>query len=284
MSLGFRKAFGGSVRGRNSKAIIRRAAASAPTTSGVRGPWPPPWPVSAAPGCGVRGNGGDRSGNDSRVGFGLARDAGAPLLWERPVGAVDGEANSRAAPPSVAASSPERIVGELRGAEERAAARTRWPALRRCGFTVGRALGPAALGADPTAVLWGARCASAMALEATAAACLVATSTVFVAASRVFDTSTGAAAVGADACGATAVAWVTAALTSWTSCAVPKGSAAYAVAGTASQQASAPPRTHAIRAFRPARPRETSRLPSTGRLRRTFSSGRLRIRPMSALI
>jgi len=263
--------------------MISRTAASAPTTSGVSGPWPPPWPVIAAPGCGVRGNGGDRSGNDGRVGFRVARDAGAPLLWGRPARAIDGEACSRAAPPAVAASRLAR--SELCGAEEGRAPRWRWPAVRRCAFFAGaRVAGPATLGTDATVALWVARCASATAFDATAAACLVATSRLFVAASIVFDWSTGATAPAADACGTMAVAWVTAAFTSWTSCAVPKGSAAWAVAGITRPQAIAAPRAHALRALRPARGGETSGLTSTGRSRRTFSSSRRPIRPIRALM
>jgi len=264
MSLGFRKAFGGSARGRNSKAMISSTAASVPTTSGGSGPWPPAWPASAAPGCGGPGNGGDRCGNDGRVGFGMARDVGAPLLWGRPAGAIDGEAGRHAAPPSNGASR-ERGLSALCGAEARPAVRTRWPVVRRCGLTVGRAASPETAGTDAMAALWVSRCASATAFDATAAACLVATSRLFVATSSVFVESTGGTAAGA--CGTMAVAWATAASTCCAICAVPNGSAACAVAGMTSPQAIAPPRAHprTNRVFRPRRAGETSGLPSTGR-------------------
>ena len=257
MSLGFRKAFGGSARGKNSKAIMSRTAASAPRTSGISGPWLPAWPDSAAPGPGGSGNGGDRSGTEGRVGLGEADDAGALVPWARPVSAADGESGGPATSLSVLGRRPEPGLSLVRGAEERPAVRARWPVARRCPF---------AAGADTPTTLWVWRCASAVALDAIAAACLVATSRLFVAASSVFADSTGATAA-AGARGTMAVAWATAALTSVAIWAVPNGSAARAIAGAKSPQAMAPPRAHAraTRVFRPARRAETSVLPSTGR-------------------
>lgn len=278
MSLGFRKAFGGSARGRNSKTMISRIAARAPTRSGVSGPWPPPCPAPAAPGPGGSGKGGKRCGRGERVGLGADRDAGGPSLRARPPLAADGESSKGPASRSVLTSRLEFGASGRFFAEERPTARLWWATVRRFAFAGGPAACPPAIGIDATAALWVARCAWVVARVAMAAACLVATSTLFVTASTVFGVFTGPTGPVADACGTAAVAWVTAAFTCWTTCAVPKGSAACAVAGIANPQAIAPPTAHAMRALRPARSA------SSGRSRRTFSSSRRPIRPIRPLI
>jgi len=139
---------------------------------------------------------------------------------------------------------------------ERAGRRGRLTAARRFGLTRACAgSGDAPLGTEAAAGCCVSCCACVAALEATAAACVVATSKLFVASSRVFVDSgeTTPTPAAPDACDAAAVAWPTAASTSWASWPVPKGSAARAVAGAMKPQAIAPATAHA-RATRFLRP------------------------------
>ncbi len=241
----------------------------------MSGPWPPPWPESAAPGCGSGGNGGDRRGGGQRVVSGAARDVRASPVWPRRSAMVGRDAVDRLGIVRSACDTTADRSALCRPVE-RAGRRERWTAARRFGLTGARAgSGDATLGTEAAAACCVSCCACVAALDATAAACVLAASRLFVASSRVFVDSGETTAAAAEACDAAALAWATAASTSLASWPVPKGSAARAVAGAMKPQAIAPATAHAraTRLLRPG-PDGSMRLASTGRSNWTFPSSR----------